>query len=168
MKLTPLMQRYRACLKLIWNSYFADHANWDERDHFYDAAVSLFRGLVLYPLELEQCIVLPSYRGDRAPIFSILLKVKDRPSVRWSCHWDWSGVSYLDADTDFSKFDIRYVDLFDFYELGPREFEFVAAQIIAEPSGALIGAYLLIPFDNVFFEIVSDKVSHISRPVSNE
>ena len=54
---TPQMQSYRECVRHIWNSYFRTEAkarqDWDLRDRFCDAALILFRALVLHGLDVD-------------------------------------------------------------------------------------------------------------------
>jgi hypothetical protein len=72
-ELTGRMWQYRQCLKVVWNGFFASKADWDDRDYFYNAAVELFRGVVLYLFDddVRGREILPTYRGDKT-VFSAI------------------------------------------------------------------------------------------------
>lgn len=55
-------------------------------------------------------------------------------------------------DFPIEEVDLRYVDLYDFYELGPREFKFVEVEIVSRPIPEQLGLRLLIPFEDARFE----------------
>jgi hypothetical protein len=66
----------------------------------------------------------------------------------------FSDTEDLSSDIQIDSVDIRYVDLYDFYELGFREFKYVLAEIVESPVLEQITIRLLIPFENAEFEPV--------------
>ena len=134
---TDLFSNYRNCVVQIWNGFFADRVDWDERDLWADACVSLFRAIVLYPLELEATPFLPEYRGGQhAPMRFFHVEPKNeecevfinREVGRDSGQWDWSR---LNRDLKASDLDLRFVHFFDFGCLGTRTLEYLLVMVTA-------------------------------------
>lgn len=155
-ELTQAMSQYRECLKFVWNGFFAAHADWDERDNFDDAAVHLFRGIVLYLFEqdVDGIEILPSYRGDRKRFDPIRVKAANTENINFSKEGTFRDTRDLPPNFPIDGVDLRYFELFDFYELGPREFQYVKVEIASSPIPEQTGMRLLIPFENALFEAV--------------
>ena len=152
--LTRQMYEYRHCLKMIWNVYFTEEGDWDDRVYFCNAAVELFRGIVLYSFDENdrEVEILPAYRGDKAPFHAIRIKVIPTDDILMSIEGTFRDTKALSKDISTEHVDMRYVDLFDFDELGMRPFKYVKVEIVESVTVDQIGVRLLIPFDNVIFE----------------
>jgi hypothetical protein len=156
-ELTRRMWEYRQCLKVVWNGFFASEADFDDRDYFYNSAVELFRGIVLYLFDddVRDKEILPAYRGDKSVFASIRVKATTPQGIQMSREGTLCDTQDLSSDVQIDRVDIRYVDLFDFYELNFREFRYVLAEIVESSTLEDVGIRLLIPFENAEFEIVS-------------
>ena len=75
MDITDRMQSYRECVRYIWNTHFRAEAeqsqDWDLRDDFCDAALMLFRALVLRGLDVGEVELLPEYSVVAQNLFVI-------------------------------------------------------------------------------------------------
>jgi hypothetical protein len=82
--LTWLMCEYRLCLRAIWNTFLAAEGDWDDRDYFYNAAVQLFKAIVLFSFEEQdrKSEILPAYRGDQKPFMLIRVKTINSEGTR--------------------------------------------------------------------------------------
>jgi len=147
---TPLMQSYRECVRHIWNSYFRAEAeprqDWDLRDRFYDAALILFRALVLHGLDVDDSRMLADYRGDQQPLTFLRLEVDSRSEIMvnrtgTSGYWDDPVTSIEHGDCD-----LRFIQFFDWWDLGFRDFAFYRVRIVASPRYPhLVGRDALVP-----------------------
>ena len=79
MDITDRMQSYRECVRHIWNTHFRAEAeqsqDWDLRDDFCDAALMLFRALVLRGLDVGEVELLPDYRAEQQPLSFVQLTI---------------------------------------------------------------------------------------------
>jgi hypothetical protein len=160
MAITDSMRLYRECVRDIWNRYFADTAGWDERCLFLDADVSLFRGIVLSQVGEYERVILPSYRGDREPIDSILVNVLDSADVRVSDEGSFRDTRTLAPETDLTTWRLCFFSLYDFYELGQREFRYVRCAVnLSEHNDSGLPKGVLVPFEQASF-------SHHPMPIT--
>lgn len=155
--LTRAMQDYRRCLLVIWNDFLAPKGNWDERDYFNNAAVELFRAMVLYYFtdEIRDSEILPMHRADMAVFAPLKVKTKTRQGILMSLDGSFADTQDLSPGIDLEQVDMRYFELFDFMELGIVRFQYVKVEIVASPIPEQIGVRLLIPFENTWFEAAS-------------
>jgi hypothetical protein len=151
--LTARITKYRECLKDIWNQYFAAEGDWDARVFFSNAAVELFRGMVLFDFEDPNRELLPSYRGDQRAIHSI--RVHSSPpwdDVKVSIEGTFRDTTTPRAGIVFDEIELAYVDLWDMYPLGHRNFEYVCAEVVASSGELQAGTRVLVPFARATFE----------------
>lgn len=150
-----LMATYRQCVKTIWNEYFAENGDWDDRRDFCDADVPLFRALVLGQVGLQSLRVLPGYVSEREPIMAIGVKPASAEGLRFSRIGDFRDTQPVSADVDVDALDLRYIDLFDMYPLGHRDFADICCHVVSCRSGDEVGSRVLVPFEIASFEISS-------------
>ena len=121
MDITDRMQSYRECVRHIWNTHFRAEAeqsqDWDLRDDFCDAALMLFRALVLRGLDVGEVELLPDYRAEQQPLSFVQLTIVTSPQVLInrtgdSPYWD-------DPITQLEKGDceLRFIQFFDWANL---------------------------------------------------
>jgi hypothetical protein len=154
-ELTKRFQKYRECLRCVWNHFFAEDGDWDTRVHFSNAALELFRAMVLFDFSDSSQELYPSYRGEQGPIQSI--RVRASPpwdKVRVSAEGTFREARSLLPDEDLSSVELAYVDLWDVYPLGYREFNYVCAEVLTGDSRLKSGTRVLIPFEHAQFERV--------------
>lgn len=159
-ELTRQMSEYRQCLKVLWNGFLAVDGDWDERHHFLNAAVELFRAIVLYSFEKEdrEAEILPAYRSDKAPFQTIRVRATSAEGIEASREGTFRDTKPLAPEVHIDQIDMRYMDLYDFHELGLREFKYVKVELVASPIDTQVGMRLLIPFESALFERVADSV----------
>jgi len=133
--ITELIQRHRECSRNLWNTYFWPQAereeNWDLRDQFEDVSAKLFNSLVLWPLECEAHQFKPSYLlpYQQVPFIRIVPKGTCTAQVNReveSGYWDHPIEELKEGDVD-----MRFIQYFDWWNLGHREFEFFRVLIVS-------------------------------------
>jgi hypothetical protein len=157
---TALMQNYRECVRHIWNSHFRmgdeQPQDWDLRDQFYDAALILFRALVVWRLDVDEPEMLPDYRGDQAPLMFLRLDVEPCSTIMVNRtgaggYWD-DPVSLIET----GDLDLRFIQFFDWSDLDFRDFAFYRARIVGSSRHPhLVGRDALLPVTRsvqVFYE----------------
>jgi len=149
---TALMDSYRECARHLWNCYFAKDAelrqDWDLRDEFNAIAVGLFRSLVLRKLGREDAEVVPDHIVARRPLLFLRLEPPvgsvihvNRSAEMTSGYWD-DPVNRVDPDA----LDLRFVQYFDWWQLGFRDFAYYRVRIEGSRSHPdLIGRDALVP-----------------------
>jgi hypothetical protein len=147
---TLQMQNYRECVRHIWNSYFRAEAearqDWDLRDRFCDAALILFRALLLHGHDVDDSRMLADYRGDQQPLMFLRLEVEPRSEIMvnrtgTSGYWDDPVTAIERGDCD-----LRFIQFFDWWDLGFRDFAFYRVRIVASPRYPhLVGRDALVP-----------------------
>jgi hypothetical protein len=129
--ITDSCLRYRECVLGIWNEFLKNpppDIRFDVHDRWADACVSLFRAIVLYPMDYDAENLFPDYRAEQEPLrvlrvvlvreCEVLITEKDNPTVR-----DPATVEPDDVD-------LRFISFWDWDVLGKREFEYVKALIV--------------------------------------
>ena len=158
--LTTRFVAYRQCLRYVWNTYLAKTGDWDDRVYFSNAALELLRCIVMFDFQDRDQPLLPAHRGDQCPVLSIRVT----PNAPWEkvrisadrAFADVREVSIGELDT----VELAYVDLWDFYALGTREFKFVCAEVVVGGAELKVGERLLVPFDAVEFTNRNLGVEH--------
>jgi len=152
--LTCLMQEYRLCLRIVWNTFLATECEWDDRDYFYNAAVQLFKAIVLFSFDDvdRKSEILPAYCSNQKPFMPICVTTISVNGILVSKSGIFYDTEDLSSEIQLDEVDLRYVDLYDFNELSFREFKYVKAEIVASQNPEQIGYRLLIPFESVRFE----------------
>lgn len=155
-ELTRRMWEYRQCLKVVWNGFLANEGDWDDRDYFYNAAVELFRAIVLYLFDDNDrnAEILPTYRGDKSPFAAIRVKATTPDGIMMSTEGTFRDTKKLSPEIQLDDIDMRYIDLYDVDELRFRAFKYVMVEIIDSPVPEQVMIRLLIPFENAVFEAV--------------
>jgi hypothetical protein len=138
------MQSFRECARHIWNAYFQVDAkrrqDWDLHEEFDEAALILFRALVLHERDVGDPEALANYRGGPAPLMCLRLDVERGSEILvnrtgTSGYWD----------------DLRFIWFFDWSELDFRDFQYCRVRIVASSRYPhLVGRDALLPVtDNV-------------------
>jgi hypothetical protein len=148
--ITDRMQNYRECARHIWNSHFRAEAerpqDWDLRDEFCDAALILFRALVLHGLGVDDGQLLADYRGDKQPLMFLRLDVEPSSEIMInrtgaSGYWD-DPVTRIEK----GECDLRFIQFFDWWDLGFRDFAFYRVRIVGSSRYPhLVGRDALVP-----------------------
>ena len=130
---TASVRAFREAARHLWNTAFAPQATWDTRDDFDGICACLFQALVLRPHELWDRDLMP-----QAPLASpdagllrvvpqsatgMRIMINREPQQR-SGYWD-HPVAMVAA----GQADLRFVQFFDWDELGARDFELVEVVI---------------------------------------
>jgi len=151
------MHEYRLCLRTIWNTFLATECDWDDRDYFCNAAVQLFKAIVLFSFEEDRkSEILPAYRDDQKPFMPIRVKATNAEGILVSKSGKFHDAEPLNSEINLEHVDMRYVDLYDFNELSFREFKYVNVEIVASLKIEQVGYRLLIPFENAQFEKIDN------------
>ena len=153
MDITDRMQEFREASRHVWNLHFrhdaAQNQDWDLRDAFSEVYVSLFNAIVRFRLPDSapsiphlwdpEGTVLWQYRvagrSDRVP----LMINRDKPA---SGYWD-HPTTYLMS----SAVDLRLITLFDWDNLGFRDFRFYRVRIVKADDPDLVDRDALVDAD---------------------
>ncbi len=147
------MHDYRLCLRTIWNTFLATEGDWDDRDYFCNAAVQLFKAIVLFTFEEDRkSEILPAYRDDQKPFMPICVKATNTDDILVSKSGKFHDTEPLISEFNLEHVDMRYVDLYDFNELSFREFKYVKVEIVESSEIEHVGYRLLVPFENAQFK----------------
>ena len=133
---TELFQRYRLCLREIWNTYFWQHPelrNWESVTVFNRLKPSLFQALVLENLP-EGCACDPAPPAS----FQVVPNIQDNKGNRLATRVvvttseaggrDWKEeLPTLDA----SDATLRFVDIFEWSKLDYMDLPYYLAEITA-------------------------------------
>lgn len=148
--ITDRMHNYRECVRHIWNTHFRADAersqDWDLRDEFYDAALILFRALVLHGREVEETDLLADYHGDQQPLLFLRLVIETSSQVLInrtgrSGYWD-DPVAQLEK----GDCELRFIQFFDWSDLGFRDFAYYRVRIVdSSRYPHLVGRDALLP-----------------------
>ena len=147
---TDRMQNYRECVRHIWNAHMRAEAeqfqDWDLRDEFCDAALILFRALVLRGFDVGEIELLPDYRAECRPLsfLRLIIETSSRALINRtgdSGYWD-------DPVTQLEKGDceLHFIQFFDWSVLGFRDFAFYRVRIVnSSRYPHLVGRDALLP-----------------------
>ena len=148
--ITDRMQNYRECVRHIWNTHFQVEAercqDWDLRDDFCDAALILFRALVLQGLDVGETELLPDSRAEQQPLLFLRPVIETSSQVLInrtgaSGYWDDPVTQLENGDCE-----LRFIQFFDWWLLGFRDFAFYRVRIVASPRYPhLVGRDALVP-----------------------
>ncbi len=144
MNITERINDFREAARHVWNTHFRHEAeqnqDWDLRDAFSEVYVALFNSIVRVALPDSapsiphlwdpERNVLPEYRvtgqADRLP----LMINRDKPA---SGNWDHQ-TKYVES----SAVDLRLVALFDWDNVGFREFRYFRVRIVLSDNPDLV------------------------------
>jgi hypothetical protein len=163
--ITDRMQNYRECVRHIWNTHFRTEAerrqDWDLRNDFCDAALILFRALVLDGFDVGETEGLADYRAEQQPLLFLRLVIETASQILinrtgQSGYWD-DPVSRLEKD----DCDLRFIQFFDWSVLGFRDFAFYRVRIVASPRYPhLVGRDALVPVTStvkIFCDVAASR-----------
>lgn len=147
---TELLQRYRQCLRDIWNAHFWQHPelrNWDSVTVFEKLKPCLFRALVLESLA-EGCAHTAPPEGS----FLVVPNVPENGGGRLATHVvvtksEGGGRSYVEELLTLRASDatLRFVDIFDWSMMGYVDFRYYLAEVSAFAARPdLIGLEVLV------------------------
>jgi len=106
----------------------------------------LFRALVLHGLDVDDSRLLADYRGDQKPLMFLRLEVEPRSQIMvnrtgTSGYWDDPVTAIERGDCD-----LRFIQFFDWWDLGFRDFAFYRVRIVASARYPhLVGRDALVP-----------------------
>ena len=161
---TPLFVAFRETTRHLWNSAFyrpdadRDETAWDRRDAFSKAVTELFSAMVLESLGANEERLPPMWEGDPAAMTSFEVEplaatgvpiMINRASPRTG-YWD-------DPVRQIAPGELRmqFVQLFDWDELGARDFQYVETLIVDFPAHPeVVGRYALIEFGYARFRFI--------------
>ena len=145
---TDLFDRYRLCLREIWNTYFWQHAEfrtWDSVDVFRRLKPNIFQALVLEVLECT------------SPNFLVVPKIPDNSGNLLATHVvvtkpDAGGRSWAEELQTLRSSDatLHYVDVFEWSMMRYVDFPHYVAHISAFATRPdLVGREVLIDVHQV-------------------
>lgn len=135
--ITLLLAKCRESARHLWNTYFVDRVNaaeafdhkWNIVDQFRQIERLLLWGVVFDELDEHRCEIDPGKE-----LVSLLHVVPEpatgvpimisRPSADGNKYWD-DPVDRVQA----SEVDLRFIEYFDWDQLGPREFQYYRVRI---------------------------------------
>ncbi len=147
---TDVVNAYRECVRHLWNTHFWKDAepgqNWDLRDGFDEVAAQLFRLLVLRKLGREEIEVPPDYWAEREPLPFLRVEVDTRAEImvnRGLATGYWDDPLRV---VEKGELDLRFLQFFDWWLLGFREFSFYRVRIVGSGKHPhLVGKDALLP-----------------------
>lgn len=147
---TALMNKYRECVRHLWNTQFWQPASqdqdWDERDAFEDIATALFREMVLARLGRDDVEVKPEYWSPQEPL--PFLHVVTDPESEILVNRGKSG-PYWDAPLRHvvkGELELRFIHYFDWGVLEFRDYAFYLTRIVgSEEHPEVVGRDALVP-----------------------
>src|SRR5262249_1080570 len=123
---TALMDGYRECVRHLWNMHFWKDAepqqDWDLAEGFNAVAARLFQLLVLRPLGGAETEVRPDDWAQREPLSFLHVYVDPRSEIMVNRGLD---TGYWDDPLrviEKGELDLRFLQFFDWWLLGFREF----------------------------------------------
>jgi hypothetical protein len=159
---TAAMQSFRECARHIWNAHFHIEAkrrqDWDLHEQFEEAALILFRALVLHGRDVGDPEALANYRGGPAPLMCLRLDVAGTSEILvnrtgTSGYWD-DPVTRIEP----GDLDLRFIWFFDWSDLDFRDFQYCRVRIVASARHPhLVGRDALLP--------VTDNVRMFCEPI---
>lgn len=155
MKEINTVNSYRECIRNLWNIHFMPsisiNEDWDAKDSFDQICTILFSVLVLDPLGLNFYKKAFSYEQHPKPINVLQVKpatasvpIMINREVKSVGYWDYPVKSISPDEAEMS-----FIDLFDFEQLGFRDFEFYRVRIVNSSTDKnLVGRDALIRCSN--------------------
>lgn len=135
--ITPLFTKCREAARHLWNTYFVDRVNaaeafdhkWNIVDQFRQIERLLLWGVVSDELDEHRCEIDPG--KELASLLHVVPEpatgvpiMISRPSADGNKYWD-DPVNHVRA----SEVDLRFIEYFDWDQLGPREFQYYRVRI---------------------------------------
>jgi hypothetical protein len=166
---TALMNEYRECVRHLWNTNFSEDAtesepDWDLCDEFNEIAALLFRTLVLRKLGLDDVNVRPAQYSPQEPFPFLRIEVDSGSEIMVN---RGEGTGYWDDPfrrVEKGELDLRFIQFFDWQNLGFREFAFYRVRIVSSKKHQhLVGRDALLPVGTtlkVFHESVAENIHH--------
>ena len=150
MIITDRIELFREAARHIWNAYFRDEAescqDWDLRDAYSDVYVALFNALVKFRLPDGAPSIPHLWDSGKTVLMPYrLVATTEQTSVMISRNIPAS--TYWDHPTDrisMKTADLRLIGLFDWNDLGFRDFRYYRARIVAADDPDLVGRDALV------------------------
>ena len=151
MDLTPHLVRYRECARHVWNVFFQPMADgWHE---FMNVQTALFSGMVLAQFERRHGLYEKHPDGyfdaiavTFAPEPSGVAAMYVNPEAGKPSQW-------LETRIENAPIEARLVEFFDFANYtDTHDLRWVRARIVGPAGHRLLGADVLVEFENVRFE----------------
>lgn len=154
---TQLLNRYRECVRGLWNTYFMNQesftADWELSDEYEEICVKLFTSLVLN--RVGRHMHRKSRAFDQSPeplsFFRVVPSANDGVPIQVSR--EKNNSQYWDHPTTLIKpdeADMRFIDFFDFGVLDFRGFQYCRVRIVGSNLNAdLVGRDALLECNHI-------------------
>ena len=144
MIITDRIENFREAARHIWNLHFRQEAvrnqNWDLRDAFSEVYVALFKAMVCFDLpgqapciphlyDPEQTVLMPYRVVGNSQLLTLMIN-RTKPA---SGYWDHS-TKYVAS----KAVDLRLITLFDWDNLGFKDFRYFRVRIIKADDPDLV------------------------------
>ena len=139
MDITDRIEAFREAARHIWNVHFSQESlrneNWDLRDAFSEVYVALFKAMVCFDLpgqaptiphlwEPANTVLMPYHVVGNSDLLAIMVD-RTKPAS------PYAGVRAEPKKYVVAKaVDLRLITLFDWYELGLRDFRYLRVRIV--------------------------------------
>lgn len=168
MDITVRFNSFRESARHLWNTFFQADAqknnDWDFRDVFSEVYVALFNGLVKYYLPESASTIPHLYDPEKNVLHEYRVVGTSESIPIWinrtkptSGYWD-----YPIQSVENSKTDLRLISIFDFDQLGFRDFGYFRVRIVNSDNPDLIERDGLVKTKDckVLFEDSSSKAKN--------
>lgn len=161
--ITKIMNRYRECIRNLWNIYFLEQTSqgddWDRYDKYEEICGLLFSALVLKFVDRLSCKKSLAYELIKEPILFFRVVPCAESGVPIYINRDVPCTGYWDYPLNIIKpsdVDMRFVDFFDFNLKGFRDFQYCRVRIVGSNTySEIIGRDALLESNNV--KIIFDE-----------
>jgi hypothetical protein len=169
MDITDKFNLFREAARHLWNTYFHLDAeknnNWDLRDAFSEVYVSLFNAIIKYHLPDSVNSIPHLYDPEQNVLNEYRIIGRSETIPIWinrtkpaSGYWDYP-IKVVQNDTT----DLRLISIFDFDNLGFRDFGYFRVRIVRSNEMDLEGrdALVEVKYCKVLFDdsVIKDKAS---------
>jgi hypothetical protein len=147
---TVVMDRYRECVRHVWNAYFAaearEDADWDAIDDFNAAAGYLFRALVLRELGHEAGEADSLVETRQEPLLFLRVVVDPIAEIHinrelTSGYWDYPLTRVAKDDLE-----LAFLGYFDWAVVDHRDFAYYRVRIVGSAKYPdVVGKDALVP-----------------------
>ncbi len=154
---TQILNRYRECVRNLWNIYFINHGSltvdWDLADEYERICTKLFTLLVLNRVGKNEHSKSLVFNQSSEPLsfFRVVPSAEGGVPIQVSrerndfTYWDYPIKSIKPDEAD-----MRFIDFFNFGLLDFREFKYCRVRIVGSKVNAdLVGRDALLECDHI-------------------
>ncbi|MBM4259311.1 MAG: hypothetical protein FJ147_25850 [Deltaproteobacteria bacterium] len=138
---TQLLNRYRECVRHLWNTYFFEAAfsntDWDLADEYEEICGQLFSALVLNQVDRRTHRKARAFEQSPQPLSFFRVVPSATSGVPIHINREKKASPYWDQQMTFIKpdeVDLRFIDFFDFGRLDFRELEYCRVRIVTSTA----------------------------------